>query len=243
MNLTEKGFSRYQILLAAALCLFSLITMVYKLVTGGVLFDVFYCLATLPFVCLPLILSAIFKWRFNNIFFTVFALYALGPLLGAVYKLYYVTEWWDDVLHILAGTLFAVCGGQLTHVLNRGNKSSILLCALFGVCFSMGIAVLWEIFEYAADVLLKSDMQSDAIVTTIATKLGRSDGGVNIYSHITDVTVNGQALGMGGYVGSGLVDTMSDMTVETGGALAYLVYVLIDRDRHPLIRSCRKEEV
>ena len=53
--------------------------------------------------------------------------------------------------------------------------------------------------------------------------------------NITEVTVNGQLLGEGGYLDIGLVDSMMDMLVETVGALAVSLYALFDRQRHPLL--------
>lgn len=239
-KLERHSLTVAQAVMTAVSCLFSLISILYAVTKGGGLFDIFYCLATIPFVCLPTLLCPVFKWKMNSVFYAVFTFYALGPLLGAVYGLYYVTGWWDDLLHILAGTLFAVCGAYLARSLNRGNETSYLLCALFGVCFSLGIAVFWELFEHTSDLLLGSDMQADTVIHSIATKTGRTDGGLTLYEQISSVTVNGIDLGLGGYLDIGLIDTMRDMAVETAGALLYMIYALIDRERHPLIQSAKK---
>lgn len=241
LKLQSRGLSMSQAVLTGILCLFSLISILYVAMKDGGIFDIFYCLATVPFVCLPLLLSIVFKWRLNNIFYIVFSFYALGPLLGAVYGLYYVTGWWDDLLHVLAGTLFAVCGAYLARFLNRGNETSYILSILFGVCFSLGIAVAWELFEFGSDLFLGSDMQADTIIHSIATKVGRTDGGLTVFEQIGDVYVDGKSLGLGGYLDIGLIDTMRDMAVETAGALLYMIYALIDRERHPMIVSVGKK--
>lgn len=231
----KLGITTTQFVLTCASIAFSLISIAIVFSNGGGLFDVFYCLATIPFVCLPPLLCIIFKWHLNNVFYTVFTLYALGPLLGAVYGLYYVTSWWDDLLHGLAGAIFAICGAYLARHLNRKSDTSYALCIVFGVCFSLGIAVFWEFFEFGSDMLLGSDMQTDTIIHTIVTKIGRTDGGVSIFGDIHDVIVDGTPLDVGGYIDIGLIDTMRDMAVETFGTLVYMVYALIDRDRHPFI--------
>ena len=82
-------------------------------------------------------------------------------------------------------------------------------------------------------------MQSDTIVNYLATKIGRADGSVTIFDNIQEVVIDGKAVGFGGYIDIGLFDTISDMAVETVGGILYLIYVLIDRDRHPLIVSTR----
>ena len=239
-KLQRRGVTGPQALLTLVLCLLSLASIFYVIATDGNTFDIFYCLATVPFVCLPPLLGIVFGWHLNTVLYVVFSFYTMGPLLGAVYKLYYVTPWWDDLLHLLAGFLFAVCGVYLAYALNRKGTTSVALAALFGVFFSMGIAVFWEIFEFSSDVFLGSDMQADTLVDYVATKLGRTDGGVTVFENITDVVIGGKPLGLGGYLDIGLYDTMNDMLVETAGALVYMVYALIDRERHPMITSMKK---
>ena len=84
-------------------------------------------------------------------------------------------------------------------------------------------------------MLLASDMQADTVITTLVTKINRTDGSAHVIQNITDTVVNGESLGVNGYLDIGLIDTVNDMFVETIGALLYVVYAVIDRDRHPLI--------
>lgn len=239
-KLQKHGLTVPQTAATAFLCLFALATIFYAVAKGGEMFDIFYCLATVPFVSMPLLLCVVFKWRLSNVFYGVFSFYAMGPLLGAVYGLYYVTAWWDDLLHVLAGVLFAVCGAYLARYLNRGNETSLALSVLFGVCFSLAIAVLWELFEYSSDLFLGSDMQADTVISSIVTKVGRTDGGVTVFEGIGEVMLDGKPLGVGGYLDIGLIDTIQDMAVETAGAVLYMIYALIDRERHPMVVSLGK---
>ena len=162
-------------------------------------------------------------------------------MLGAVYNFYYLTSWWDVLLHVLAGTVFAVVGAQLANVLNKNNNTSYVFAMLFGVLLSIVIAVLWEFFEYSCDVFFHSDMQADTILNTINTKINRTDGLTDVFSNITETLVNGQSLGINGYLDIGLVDTMHDMINETIGALIFPMYVLIDRNKHPMIVNLKKQ--
>ena len=234
-KINKLGLSIHQVYITSTLCLFGLLSMIYVALTSGELFSYFYCIATVVFVALPLIMSGIFRWRMNWLFYLLFTFYTLGPLLGAVYNFYYYTSWWDDLLHLLAGTIFAVVGAELAGVLNKGNKTSYVFAAIFGVLISISIAVVWEIFEYSCDVFLGSDMQADTIVNLINTKINRTDGIVDSYNGITETIVNGQSLGINGYLDIGLIDTMHDMIIETVGALVFLVYALVDKNNHPLI--------
>ena len=239
-KLNRSGLSGFKLALTLALCLAGLLSTIYVAKTTGELFSYFYCLATVAFVALPLIMSVLFRWKMNLFFYLLFTFYTVGPLLGAVYNFYYLTSWWDILLHLLAGTVFAVVGGQLAYVLNRSRETSYLFAALFGVLLSISIAVVWEIFEYSSDVFLHSDMQADTIIEAIYTKINRTDGLADVYEGITETVVNGQSLGINGYLDIGLIDTMHDMIIETVGALIFPIYVLIDRNKHPLIISLRQ---
>ena len=235
LKIQDNGLSVSKLTLTAIFCIFGLLSMIFVRFTTNATFSYFYCLATVPFALLPLVLTILLRWRLNFLFYTFFSVYTLGPILGAVYNFYYYTTWWDDLLHVMAGTVFAVVGAYLAVALNKNQKTPYLLSALFGVLFSMGVALVWEFFEFSSDVVLNSDMQADTIINTIITKVNRTDGSVQVIENITDTVVNGQSLGISGFLDIGLIDTMTDMFVETLGAILYFVYALIDRDRHPLI--------
>ena len=235
----QSGLSGFKISLTLVLCLAGLLSTIYVAMTTGELFSYFYCLATVAFVALPPLMSILFRWKMNLFFYLLFTFYTVGPLLGAVYNFYYLTSWWDILLHLLAGTVFAVVGGQLAYVLNRNRETSYLFAALFGVLLSISIAVVWEMFEYSSDVFLHSDMQADTVIDSIFTKINRTDGLADAYQNITETVVNGQSLGINGYLDIGLIDTMHDMIIETAGSLIFLFYVLIDRNKHPMIKSMK----
>ncbi|MBQ4565824.1 MAG: hypothetical protein IJA48_05695 [Oscillospiraceae bacterium] len=161
--------------------------------------------------------------------------YALGPLLGDGYRLYHLTSWWDKLLHCAGGVFFAMLGLFLAQHLNRGNSLSPALAAIFALCFSMAVAVLWEFFEYAADRLFAMDMQNDTYLTQIHSYLiGGQLGELGHIKGIESVTVNGMP--MEGYLDIGLIDTMNDMLIETVGALGYVLLNALDRGRHPVFQ-------
>jgi hypothetical protein len=112
---------------------------------------------------------------------------------------------------------------------------------MFGVLLSISIAVVWEFFEYGSDVFLQSDMQADTVIHAIYTKINRTDGIADVYENITETLVNQESLGINGYLDIGLIDTMHDMIIETVGAVAFLLYVLVDRNRHPMISDLPKD--
>ena len=239
LKLKERGLDGVKLTITVLLFVAALLSLIPVVMRRGDAFSYIYCFITALFALLPPVLTLLLKWEMSLGFYEIFSLYTAGPLLGAVYKLYYLTSWWDILLHALAGFLFAVVGAHLAASLNKGRETSLALYVVLGVAISLCVAVLWEFFEYGADFLLGCDMQTDTVIDAFVTKLGGADGGVVGYEGITHVTVNGKPLGEGGYIDIGLIDTMSDMLYEALGAILFAVYAIFDRGRHPLIRKVK----
>lgn len=120
------------------------------------------CIALLSLV--PLVVELIFGRRFNNVVFLAIEIYLIfAGLVGSVLNVYYLTSWYDIVIHILMGYLVAMCGIFVISRLGDYKKYNIVLVALFCVCFSLAIEVLWEIFEWAADNLFGQTMQGEKL--------------------------------------------------------------------------------
>ena len=68
-------------------------------------------------------------------------------------------------------------------------------------------------------------MQKDTIVSSIhSVMLDPTNSNIPIeIEGITDVIVNGQSLGLGGYLDIGLIDTMKDLIVNFVGAVVFSV--------------------
>lgn len=89
----------------------------------------------------------------------------------------------------------------------------------------MTIGVLWEFFEFGMNEMFGLDMQKDTVVTGISSTLLDPSGSQHPQriDRIESVEVNGQELGVGGYLDIGLRDTMGDLFVNFVGALAFSV--------------------
>ena len=75
------------------------------------------------------------------------------------------------------------------------------------------------------DMIMELDMQKDTVIHTIRSVM-LDPGGHNVpyaIQNITDVAVNGQSLGLGGYLDIGLLDTMQDLIVNFIGAAVFSV--------------------
>ena len=152
----------------------------------------------------------------------VFAANVMGEL-GAFYEKIPI---WDSLLHAVNGFICAGVGFGLTDILNRSERvklslSPMFVC-LFSFCFSMTVGVVWEFFEFGADMLFEKDMQKDTVITAIHS--GLISGKPNVIMHIRDITstvVNGENLGINGYLDIGLIDTMKDLLVNFVGAVVF----------------------
>ena len=123
----------------------------------------------------------------------------------------------------------AAVGFSLVDIINRNENTKLYLSPLYvaigAFCFSMTIGVLWEFFEFSADMLFGLDMQKDTVVHELHTVL-LDESMMNKVVSITGITetaVNGQALGVGGYIDIGLIDTMKDLFVNLLGAFVFSI--------------------
>lgn len=120
------------------------------------------CISILSLV--PIFFEMIFGRRLNNCLFLIVEIYLIfAGLIGGVLNVYYLVGWYDIIIHILMGYLMAVLGIFVFGKLANYSKGNILLIAIFCVCFSLTIEVLWEIFEWLADNLLNQTMQGEKI--------------------------------------------------------------------------------
>ena len=197
---------------------------------NGLWENVFICLLVLALFLLPSLISRRLKITFPSglqivILIHIFACEILGEL-----ESYYVRyPHWDTVTHTVWGFLCAAIGYGLVEILNRERSAHFHLSpaflALAAFCFSMTVGVLWEFFEFAADRLLLLDMQKDTVISQFSSvMLDPTNSNIPIrVADITDVAVNGESLGLGGYLDVGLYDTMEDLFVNMIGALVFAV--------------------
>ena len=114
--------------------------------------------------------------------------------LGEVRSFYYTVPHWDTVLHIFSGGMLGALGFSMLAIFNNTEKIpmnlSPLFVAVFAFCFAMTLGAVWEIYEFAADCLLDTNMQKFAL-----------DDGTQLMGQLA------------------LRDTMKDIIVDALGAL------------------------
>lgn len=197
--------------------------------------NVFLCVLTLILFMLPSTLERKLDLDLPNTLEIIILLFIYAAeILGEIGAYYVTFPYWDTVLHTLNGFLCAAIGFSLLDILNRHNDVrfhlSSLYLAIMSFCFSMTVGVIWEFFECTMDQLFFLDMQKDTVVSAIGSIMLDPTGGNTpiVLKNITDVIVvqadgTQTALGLGGYLDIGLLDTMEDLFVNFIGALTFSI--------------------
>ena len=228
MTATEKRIRITGVILCE---LFAVIT-IFRLVGDAQWERLFLAVITPLLILVPSVVEWLFRCKISLPVYLICLFYAIGPMLGHCYKLYYLLPGWDKMLHILGGVMFALFGFFLFSVMG-GDSKKRWLAALFALCFSMAVAVMWEFVEFGADQLLGMDMQNDTIVHSIYSYvLGKVPGSAGYFEGIEAVTVNGTPLPFAGYLDIGLHDTMWDMLLETIGAAVTVGLSALGKGKH-----------
>ncbi len=192
--------------------------------------NVFVCVLTLVLLLIPQIIERSFKVNLPDVLEVIILLFVFAAeILGELQCYYIKYPYWDTMLHTINGFICAAAGFALVDVLNRNEKIKLSLSpiymAIVAFCFSMTVGVLWEFFEFGCDRLLLTDMQKDTVVQTISSTMLDPTGSNKavIISDINETTVNGEVLGVAGYLDVGLYDTMKDLFVNFIGAVVFSV--------------------
>ncbi len=196
--------------------------------------NVFLCVLTLGLFLLPTMLEKRLEIDLPNALEIIILLFIFAAeILGEIRSYYTTFPYWDTMLHTLNGFLCAAIGFSLVDLCNRHKRVSLSLTpvymAIVAFCFSMTVGVLWEFFECAMDQLFLLDMQKDTVVHSIASVMLDPTGTqIPVAIHgITDVIVVTEeeqiALGLGGYLDIGILDTMKDLWVNFIGAVVFSI--------------------
>lgn len=195
--------------------------------------NVFLCILTLILFLVPTFIERKIHIDLPDTLEVIILLFIFSAeILGEISAYYISRPYWDTMLHTINGFLCAAIGFSLVDIMNRSDRFSITLSPLFlsivAFCFSMTIGVLWEFFEWGMDSFLLLDMQKDTVLNAISSVMLDPNGGnvPTVIRDITDVivvTADGtqHALGLGGYLDLGIMDTMKDMFVNFIGAVIF----------------------
>lgn len=195
--------------------------------------NVFLCVLVLFLFSLPTMLERRLAIELPNTLEVIILLFIYAAeIMGEIGAYYIKHPYWDTALHTMNGFLCAAIGFSLLDLLNRQKKVTFQLSPLYlavvAFCFSMTVGILWEFFECTMDQLFFLDMQKDIVVHEISTVMLDPTGGnkpVHLRDIVDVIVVQGDgtqtALGLGGYLDIGLLDTMMDLFVNFIGATVF----------------------
>ena len=217
-------------------------TLIFSLIRGQ-WENAMTCLLTLALLFVPLFIERKMKIMLPSAMeILVISFVFAANIMGEISAMYEKFPLFDTILHTINGFICAGVGFGLIDILNRDkrikiNLSPIFVC-LFSFCFSMTAGTVWEFFEFAMDFFFAKDMQKDAVINAINSKLLSENGEIVHITDIVSATVNGTPLGINGYLDIGLYDTMKDLLVNFAGALVFNTagwFYLKGRGKLPLI--------
>lgn len=195
--------------------------------------EAFICLMTLCLFSVPSIVKRTFNVKLPEtleiiVLFFIFC----AEILGELGNYYMSFPHWDIMLHSTWGFLCAALGFSLIDIINQNDKIKFNLSPIFvavvAFCFSMTVGVLWEFFEFFADLFLGTDMQKDTIIHAVTSTMLDGSGKVSTIKNIEETVINGNIV-IDGYLDIGLRDTMEDLLVNFIGAFVFSIigYVYI----------------
>jgi hypothetical protein len=216
--------------------------MIFSCIYFAVLGDVRDVLCSICyFLLIPLYhaLEYWFKVRAPFAYVLVMVLFILFSFLGACYNLYTPIRHLDDFLHIIFGMVFFGLGMAIMTALMGKPKSSkdYFIFLLFGFTFALTAAVVWEIGEFTTDRISPNiDSQEDEIVSYLHSFLlhdpydHKNTLQIEGIDHTILYDANGEILYVieGGYLDTGILDTMYDIICCTAGSVILFGVLAID---------------
>lgn len=206
------------------------------------------CILSLVLFLLPAFFEKQLKIEIPPLFEGIIYLFIFAAeILGEVNRFYTAIPGWDTMLHTMNGFLCAAIGFAMIDLLNRHSEHfnlTPLYLTVTAFCFSMTIGVMWEFIEFCGDQFFGLDMQKDFIVKSISSvTLDPTHSQVpyavrNITKTIIETKDGRNVIVDGGYLDTGLIDTMKDLLVNFLGAIvcSVLGYLYVKtRDKNSIV--------
>ena len=202
--------------LLAFACIGALVQAIYLSVTDGVLNTeaftlVFTAIITFALTLIPGIIIRFKVMPMPAMLHTVYVVFVyLAMFFGEMLHFYDLVAWWDTMLHFASGIIFSLVGYMVHMMMNKDPEVRSRLhpasIVIFTVIFAMACGVVWEIFEFGADCLFGANMQR-----------WQNSIAAGEWVAMQNVT---------NWSNPGLMDTMKDFIMDTGGALLSIPIVL-----------------
>ena len=114
----------------------------------------------------PFVLGPLLRRYIGDSLWLLFAVFAFfASFLGTIMRFYENIWWYDLAMHTVFGYIGCLIGLFFACKLADIYALRPLLIALFCFCVSLMFAALWEVFEFAGDLLLGNNAQGDPVQT------------------------------------------------------------------------------
>lgn len=191
--------------------------------------NVLICLSFLVFGPLVYIVEYYFHIELVTAFMIVSVFLAAGSLAGSCFDFYNKISIFDDLLHGTSGFIFACLGFSIinAYLKNKTDSQCLVLCISFAACFSLAIALMWELFEWGCSSVFGNDMEEDSIVTNFHSFfLAGSHNRYVEFNNIIETFIHygdDEWYHIDGYLDLGLYDTLTDMLVCFIGTTIFVI--------------------
>ncbi len=124
----------------------------------------------LPILFVPLIAEFITRIKLPAALQVQFLIFvSSSSLLGSILHFYSTVPGWDTYVHLYSGVIITWFGMFVIMLAEKQTNTQLpkwfVLSMAFAVC--MGIASLWEIYEFLSDVLINTNMQVGGLKDTM----------------------------------------------------------------------------
>lgn len=138
----------------------------------------------------------------------------MGILFGSYLCWFDKISWYDEAMHCFSGIVCAVFAYDFSNVIQKDKGNcAITVSAMFSLMFACTIAVGWEFYEFIMDTVHGTNLQlAKEGAETAMYDLSRFR---NEYGYL------------------GLVDSMTDMMMNSIGGVIGMIFMIIYRKKHP----------
>lgn len=155
----KKDSLKRLIISAAALLILTICTIIYR--------------DSVPFTSvlgayLSIIIISAVLFKFSQRLYTMALIFDIfAAVMGSVAGLYGKIPFYDRIVHFISGVILADLGYFLiSYLFKKYNVKPIpVICNLFSALFSFACAGIWEIYEFSADLFIKTSMQGSNLDT------------------------------------------------------------------------------
>lgn len=178
----------------------SLILVETDAIKSILIFNILESLLLLALMLVPVVFTKVTRFKIPEVMEVLYIVFCAGSIIcGEILDFYGKIGWWDSLLHGMSGVMFGILGYLILNTFNHydGNRIrfSPILISIWTVCFTVSMGVIWELFEYACDEFLGTNMQQFLVGT------GTLDHGEALVGH------------------AALKDTMKDLALDLVGSI------------------------